>query len=100
MDYSWVYFGPDAGIVATTSWPANAWTCYETEFQGDTSELHVWINGIENAQLISVAGNWAAPTFDRLTLGWEVDHPPTNWPGVDIYIDDVAYSYERIGCGP
>lgn len=92
----WNYFGDDSGLGSNVPLPTGNWVCLETHFKGDTNELFVWHNDQAIDSLHS--SRWAAPNYDRLTVGWEMDHPAGDYPGVDIYIDDVAFSYSRIGC--
>ena len=97
-NFGWNYYGPDSGIGSATAWPLGTWNCVETEFKGDTQELFVWLNDQELTDMHSAAGNWAAPAYDRLTIGWEMDHPNASYLGADVYVDDLVYSYSRIGC--
>ena len=94
----WNYWGADQGIGDNTNWPMGQWSCFEVEFKGDTGELFVWLNDQELTGMHLPANTWAAPAYNRLTLGWEIDHPPATFKGTDVYIDDIAYAYKRIGC--
>lgn len=97
---SWNYWGQDQGFGDGTNWPMGVWSCIEVEFKGDSSELVVWMNDTELPGLRLATNTWAAPAYNRLTLGWEIDHPPASFKGTDVYIDDIAYAYKRIGCAP
>ena len=94
----WNYYGDDSGIGSNMAWPLGAWNCFEVEFKGDTAELHVWKNDTEINDMEAAPGHWAAPAYNRLTIGWEMDHPSGGYNGADVYVDDVAYSYSRIHC--
>ena len=98
---NWNYYGNDAIVIDDNfPWPMGVWTCFEALFNGSSGELKVWQNDSIVPGLSIAAGTWQAPVFDTVMIGWELDHPPGSFAGSDIYIDDVAYSYERIGCAP
>ena len=95
---NWNYYGDDSGLNSATTIPLQKWTCIETAFKGSTQELFAWLNDKEVTDLHSSPRAWAAPAYNRLTLGWEMDHPNGSYTGMDVYVDDVAYSYSRITC--
>lgn len=89
-----------------TVMPTKAWTCMEWRFDGPKNEMRFWLDGKELAD-IHVAGKgegcgghdlndqWLAPTFDKMSLGWESyqnDDPREAW------IDDVIIDDEQVGC--
>jgi hypothetical protein len=88
-----------------TSIPQNRWTCVEWQFNGPRNELNFWLDGQALGDLTVIQrgegcvaqgtqGNWFAPTFSALRLGWEHYQQA---PG-ELWIDDVSIGAERIGC--
>jgi hypothetical protein len=88
--------------------PVGVWSCVEWQFDGGTNTMRLWLDR-DPIDSLTVAGvgqgcvhqptsySWTAPTFDRLSLGWEsyqTDDPRTFW------IDDVVVSTTKIGCPP
>ncbi len=83
----------------------NAWMCIEFEMGPD--QLVVWLNGTQSTAVSTT--NWAqigngsngggaarsgwSPTYAAFRLGWELN-AGTN----EIWYDDVALGYSRIGC--
>jgi hypothetical protein len=90
---------PAAKIAATT------WTCVEFMFDGGGSEARVWLDSVELTDLHVT--NWVAPVqangnnttpilnwgpqYDAVRIGWELG-------GGEIWFDDVAFGYSRLGC--
>lgn len=88
--------------------PTATWTCVEWRFAVATNEMQFWLNGTELTDIHvtqqgegcvgnSLNGQWIAPpAFETLYLGWEHYQLPTN--PIDLWIDDVVISTERVGC--
>lgn len=88
--------------------PAGAWTCVEWRFAVATNEMQFWLNGTEIADIhvtqqgegcvgTALDGQWIAPpAFQTLYLGWEHYQLPAN--PIDLWVDDVVVSTERVGC--
>ena len=88
--------------------PVAVWSCVEWQFDGAANTMRLWLDGqpIDSLTVPGVGQGcvhqpssypWTAPTFDRLSLGWEsyqTDDARTFW------IDDVVVSTTRIGCPP
>jgi len=88
--------------------PVAKWSCVEWQFDGPNNTMRLWLDGAAVPSLtVSGVGQgcvnqpatfaWAAPTFDRLDLGWEsyqADDART------VYIDDVVISATKVGCPP
>jgi len=86
--------------------PVGVWACAEWMFDGQNNKMQFWLNGSEVPSLeMNGTGQgcvnqsdpytWAAPSFDRIDLGWEsyqADDARTMW------LDDVAIGSERMGC--
>lgn len=86
--------------------PTGTWTCAEWKLDGDTDQMQIWLDGVELQDLhMQGAGDgcggqpadykWIAPTFTQFYVGWESYHPDD---ARTIWIDDVAFSTQRIGC--
>lgn len=86
--------------------PLGRWVCFEWHFDGQNDTMELWLDGAPLDDL-TVRGTgqgcvhqpadyrWTAPTFERVSLGWQgyqTDEPRT------VYIDDVAFADERVGC--
>jgi hypothetical protein len=86
--------------------PVGKWSCAEWQFDGTTNTMRFWLDGAA-VDTLTVTGTgegcvnqpsnyvWAAPTFDRMDLGWESyqqDDARTIW------IDDVVLSKTKVGC--
>lgn len=89
-----------------TAMPTGAWACMEWRFDGPNDRMQFWLDGVELTDLDvmgmgmgcignDLAGQWPAPTFDEIRLGWEsyqADAPREAW------IDDVMLDDQPIGC--
>lgn len=87
--------------------PTARWACIEWQFDGPANTLRLWQDGKEMPDLTVVdsgdgcVGNlggfqWTAPQFEYLELGFESYQ--TDEARV-MYVDDVAVSDQRVGCG-
>ena len=98
--------------------PKEAWACLEWQMNPQKGELNFWVNGEQVSDLAIKStstgcskGNWAAgPTsFLEVNIGvgrykpsgqqqqGQPVKPPK--PVVEMYLDDVALSEGRLGCG-
>jgi hypothetical protein len=91
---------------SATALPTNVWSCMEWRFDGPGNRMQYWIDGVELTDLDVMGmgegcigddldGQWPAPTFDEIRLGWESyqnDAPREAW------IDDVIIDDDPIGC--
>jgi hypothetical protein len=86
--------------------PVAKWACAEWKFDGPASKMQFWLDGVELPDLaMNGTGQgcvnqgadfpWAAPSFERVDLGWESYQPDG---ARTIWIDDVAIGTERLGC--
>jgi len=88
--------------------PEGTWTCVEWRFAVATNEMQFWLDGAEIQDLHvtgagegcignALNGQWLAPpAFQSLYLGWEHYQQPGN--DIDLWIDAVVVSTERVGC--
>ncbi len=88
--------------------PLKAWLCLEWHFKGATNEIEVWVNGTsdEGAHVVGTGDGcighetndiWQSPTYERLSVGYE-SYGNDN-AAHELWIDDVAVSKTRVGCG-
>jgi hypothetical protein len=110
--------GANIGALDINRWPgdteqrapgarltAGMWYCLEFMFDGGGNEARVWLDGAEltdlhvtnwvapnqaNGNNSMPIANWAPP-YDAVRLGWELGNG-------EIWFDDVAFAYQRIGC--
>ena len=86
--------------------PVGAWACAEWKFDGQGNKMQFWLNGTEVPSLeMNGMGQgcvnqtdpytWAAPSFDRIDLGWESYQADD---ARNLWLDDVAIGTERMGC--
>lgn len=90
-----------------TTLPIQTWVCLEWRFATATNEIQVWLDGKELTDLhMTGAGegcvgepedvSWPAPTaFEKLGLGWTHYQ---NTSQKDVWLDDVAFGNQRVGC--
>ena len=87
--------------------PTGKWACIEWQFDGPTNTMRLWQDAQEMTDLTvedsgdGCVGNlagfpWTAPKFDHLEIGFESYQ--TDDERV-MYVDDVAVSDHRVGCG-
>ncbi len=86
--------------------PVGKWSCAEWKFDGVANKMQFWLDGAEVPSLAmngmgqgcvnqSAPYTWAAPSFDRVDIGWEsyqADDARNMW------IDDVAIGADKLGC--
>ena len=99
----------DCSSQAPTGWPEKRWVCVEWQFDGSKDELHHWFDGkpLTDIDIIQKgkyctngAGGtpWHSPSFSALILGWA--HYQTSPIPIEMWMDDLVISSQRIGCPP
>jgi hypothetical protein len=89
-----------------TKMPTGKWACMEWRFDGPNNEMRFWLDGQEIADLHmkdkgegcgghDLNDMWLAPTFDKMSLGWESYQSEA---AREAWIDDVVIDDEQIGC--
>ena len=85
--------------------PEQSWVCLEWMHKGDTNETKFWWDGVEHPSLHtteSMHGGsddpYTLPEFNEMWVGWWLYQEGTNPPEFDVWIDEVAIDYARIGC--
>jgi hypothetical protein len=96
----------DSGASSPVRMPMNRWACLEWQYRGDANnEIYLYLDGNQLAMTTKTsetADNPAglAPVYDAFRLGWEVysyQYNPTP-KQFEMYYDEVALDYNRIGC--
>lgn len=106
-NYDTYQSAPDCWSDSQDLWPVAQWACVEWHFKGATNELELWVDGSQpgDTHVVgagqgcsndSTGGQWLAPTFADVRIGWEDFFG--NSGARDFWIDDLAIAAERIGC--
>jgi hypothetical protein len=79
--------------------PVDRWFCMEWHFDSKANQMRFWLDGAERRSLWRAGGNWPAPPFQRIEIGFQIFGQD---PGGDfsLWFDEVALDRERIGCAP
>jgi hypothetical protein len=91
-----------------TAMPTGQWSCMEWRFDGPNNEMQFWLDGQEITDMHvtdqgegcgghDLGDQWLAPTFERMSLGWESYQPDD---AREAWIDDVILDDEPVGCPP
>jgi hypothetical protein len=85
--------------------PEKTWICVEWLHDASKNETRFWSNGVEHPSLHTTAtqhgadeGSYELPEFTEVFVGWwhyQKESTPTRF---DVWIDEVAFDGERIGC--
>jgi hypothetical protein len=85
--------------------PVKSWVCVEWMHQGDTNETKFWWDGVEHPSLHTTEtlhggtdDPYILPQFDQMWLGFWLYQPGTNPDHFDVWLDEIAIDYARIGC--
>jgi len=85
--------------------PAKTWACIEWKFDGTANETQFWWDGVEHPSLATSSTNhggssdpFILPQFSAMWVGWWLYQAGTTPPSFDVWIDEVAVDYQRIGC--
>ena len=85
--------------------PAQAWVCLEWMFDGSANQTKFWWDGVEHPSLATSSTNhggtsdaFVLPQFDAMWIGWWLYQANTDPPAFDVWFDEVAVDYARIGC--
>jgi len=104
--WDWHTGGDDAEAPARKG----RWTCIEWQLKGDTNETRMWIDGKAQPSLSltstkyhdqgTVDGReWKFPTFDSVVIGtWIYPISGASPASIDLWIDEVAFDDQQIGC--
>jgi hypothetical protein len=83
----------------------NEWMCFEIEVNGEQSEARLWWNDQEHTSLHLTKANtagpnktpWPIPMIEEMFIGPGFYGPAL--VAMNVWLDDVAISKTRIGCG-
>lgn len=98
--------GTDCWNNSNVTMPTGKWTCMEVTLDGPNNEMHFSLDGVDVPDLHvkqqgmgcvnhDLMDQWLAPTFDRMTFGWESYQQDD---ARDAWIDDVVIDDKPIGC--
>jgi hypothetical protein len=83
--------------------PTGQWLCIEWMHKGDTNETRFFWDAIEHPSLYTSAkqhggnGNdYLLPTFNNVWIGWQ-EYQTTSEP-FEMWVDEIAIDWDRIGC--
>jgi len=98
----WTNLDQDNGMKPV---PVQSWVCLEWMHKGDTNETKFWWDGVEHPSLATTAtmhggtsDPYTLPDFDSMWVGWWLYQSGTNPDHFDVWLDEVAVDYTRIGC--
>ncbi|MEW9532342.1 hypothetical protein [Microbispora sp. NPDC049125] len=85
---------------------AGVWQCVEWQMDAADNRISVWLDGVAKPDLtVSThdhGGNDADflfPRFDTVKLGWQLYQANPSPAAYDLWMDDIALSTRRLGCG-
>jgi hypothetical protein len=85
--------------------PVDSWVCLEWMFDGQNNQTKFWWDGVEHPSLATsetVHGGsddpFILPDFGSSWFGWWLYQAGTTPPEFDVWIDEIAIDYARIGC--
>lgn len=104
--------GSDGGPTGDwTSWQesspsvADRWQCVEWQLDATDNRVQVWIDGDLQEELTvdtETAGGadvpFVFPDFGEVKVGWQLYQGGTTPAEFDLWLDDVAFGTEQIGC--
>jgi hypothetical protein len=81
------------------------WICVEWLHDASKDETRFWTNGVEHASLHTTAtqhgadeGSYELPEFTEVFVGWWHYQKESTPARFNVWIDEVAFDGERIGC--
>jgi hypothetical protein len=88
-----------------TEVPVHEWICLEWMFDAGNNQTQFWWDGVEHPSLATSEAShggssdpFVLPAFDSSWFGWWLYQTGTNPPEFDVWIDEIAIDYDRIGC--
>lgn len=100
--FQWIYNVQRSSNEFATGTPyeyqwSDAWVCMEWHHDQATQEAALWLDEVEvEAIRQSAEDNPEIPAFDDISVGW-ANYQAAN-PQFVVYIDEVVFDDERIGC--
>lgn len=104
--------GADGGPTGDwTNWRESAptveddWQCVEFEWAGPENRVSVWFDGVEQPDLEvdttnhgGAATDFVLPAADTIKVGWQLYQGGPTPDHFDLWMDDIAFSEDRVGC--
>jgi hypothetical protein len=85
---------------------ADRWQCVEWQLDASDNAVKVWIDGDLQEDLsvdTETAGGadvpFVFPELDQVKVGWQLYQGGTTPATFDVWLDDVAFGTQQIGCG-
>jgi hypothetical protein len=104
MKFQWIYnvqpsqgeneFGD--GTAYNYTWP-NRWQCLEWHYSQPTQQGAVWLDGTQLPITVGKSHIPEIPVFTSLGVGWS-NYQNAGGEGFVVWIDEVAFDPNRIGC--
>ena len=106
-----VYHPGDCSVDSNTKFPEGRWACIQWQFKGAKDGTHllkmmldgqvvdkgaITTKGPNNCAAGNNGGEWLAPAFQKLTVGW-INYQASPIP-VEMWIDDLAFGESEIPC--
>ena len=92
----------------STPVPSDRWACLEWQLDGSRNFMNMWLDGEEvpGIALQNISPEccpsivWRAPPYTEAAVGFTIVGDISAYPGFDMWMDDLAFDYDRIGCAP
>lgn len=86
--------------------PVREWICVEWLHDGSAHETRFYWDGVEHTSLFTSADDhggddaeqYLLPEFESVWVGWWLYQPDTEPGEFDVWIDEVVFDDERVGC--
>jgi aryl-phospho-beta-D-glucosidase BglC (GH1 family) len=90
----------------TTPTAGGRWTCLEWQMRSADNSVNVWIDGVAKPELSVSTKNHGGnnvdfifPNFNKIRLGWQLYQGGATPGQFNIWLDDIALTTNRVGCG-
>ncbi len=91
---------------ATVPTAAGKWTCYEWQVKTDNNVIEVWIDGVAKPEMgvstknhSSSTADFVLPVFNQIKIGWQLYQGGATPNQYNLWLDDIALTTQRVGCG-
>ena len=105
--------GADGGPTGDwTSWRESAptvedrWQCVEIEWSAADNRVAVWFDGVAQPDLTVTTSehggapvDFVLPDPDTIKVGWQLYQGGPTPDHFDLWVDDITFDTERVGCG-
>ncbi|GIG23575.1 hypothetical protein Cch01nite_42990 [Cellulomonas chitinilytica] len=105
--------GADGGPTGDwTSWQESAptvedrWQCVEFQWDAPENRVSLWFDGAAQPDLTvtttdhgGAATDFVLPSADTVRVGWQLYQGGSTPDHFDVWLDDITFAAERVGCG-